>query len=308
MEIIIGVKYQLGSRIGGGSFGEIYHAKNTKTGEDVACKVEKKNNNKTIIKSQLLRETKIYHMLDGEVGIPKVRWFGYQNGMAVMVMDLLGKSLEDLFNYCGRAFSMKTVLMIAHNIICRIEVVHAKGLLHRDIKPENFLVGRKQNRHTVYLIDFGLAKYYRNPRTAKHITCHSGHELTGTARYASINAHKGFNQCRKDDLESIGYILIYFLRGSLPWQGLKATSNQDKYKLIEEKKCNTSVAELCEGLPSEFKNYFDHINMLGFEDTPDYIYLKGLFRELFVRSNFTYDRNILYDWEVKSADEISKNG
>jgi serine/threonine protein kinase len=133
---------------------------------------------------QLRREVKIYcKLLYGETGIPNVRWFGLVAERYVMVMDLLGKSLEDLFNYCNRRFTLKTVLVLAQEIITRIETIHNNGLLiHRDIKPENFLIGKGRERHTVYIIDFGLAKHFKNPRSGRHIGMHHGSDLTGTAR------------------------------------------------------------------------------------------------------------------------------
>jgi serine/threonine protein kinase len=184
------------------------------------------------------------------VGIPRVRWFGEGPDKNWMVMDLLGKSLEDLFNYCERKFSLKTVLVVAYELICRIETIHSKGkIVHRDIKPENFLMGRGRDRHTVYIIDFGLSKQYCNPRTGKHIQQRGGYSLTGTARYASVHAHEGIELSRRDDLMSIGYVLIYFLKGSLPWQGLHGQSSEEKYRLIYEKKRETSLVDLCSGTP-----------------------------------------------------------
>lgn len=184
------------------------------------------------------------------VGIPRVRWFGVGPDKSWMVMDLLGKSLEDLFNYCDRKFSLKTVLVIAYELVCRIETIHNKGkLVHRDIKPENFLMGRGRDRHTVYVIDFGLSKQFCNPRTGRHISARTGYSLTGTARYASIHAHEGKELSRRDDLISIGYVLVYFIKGALPWQGLHGSTSEEKYRLIYEKKQSTSLPELCEGIP-----------------------------------------------------------
>lgn len=292
MELRVGKKYRLGRKIGSGSFGDIYLGTNLTTGEEVAIKLES-------VKSkhpQLLRETKIYRSLHGVVGVPGVRWYGVEGDYNVMVIDLLGKSLEDLFNDCGRRFNLKTVLMLADQLLCRLEIIHTKCYIHRDIKPDNFLMGRGSRRHVAYVIDFGLAKLYRDPRTHRHIPYREGKNLTGTARYASINTHMGIEQSRRDDLESLGYVLMYFLRGSLPWQGLKANTKKQKYERILERKISTSTEMLCKGFPAEFRSYFEHVRSLRFDDRPDYDYLKRLFRELFFRKGFEYDN--LFDWEI----------
>eukprot|EP01038_Epipyxis_sp_PR26KG_P004112 gene4112-5862_t len=299
MELRVGKKYRLGAKIGSGSFGDIYHGTNLATGEQVAVKLES-------IKSkhpQLLRETKIYRSLAGVVGIPNVRWFGVEGDYNVMVLDLLGKSLEDLFNDCGRMFGLKTVLILADQLLCRLEIVHTKCYIHRDIKPDNFLMGRGARKHMVYVIDFGLAKLYRDPRTHRHVPYNEGKSLTGTARYASINTHMGIEQSRRDDLESIGYVMMYFLRGSLPWQGLKANTKKQKYDRILEKKISVSTDLLCKHFPSEFRSYFEHVKSLRFDDRPDYDYLKRLFRELFFRRGYTYDN--MFDWEVLNGASAS---
>ena len=150
-------------------------------------------------------------------------------------MELLGKSLEDLFQENQKKFSLKTVCLIAEQMLDRIEFIHNKNIIHRDIKPDNFVMGL-QNNYIVYILDFGLSKKYRSSRTHQHIKFCSNKKLTGTARYASINALKGCEQSRRDDLEAIGYVLMYFLRGSLPWQGLKVNRNEDRYKKIYQKK------------------------------------------------------------------------
>ncbi|CAI0419940.1 unnamed protein product [Linum tenue] len=245
---------------------------------------------------QLLYESKLYKILQGGTGIPNVKWFGVEGEYNVLVMDLLGPSLEDLFNFCSRKLSLKTVLMLADQMINRVEFVHSKSFLHRDLKPDNFLMGLGRRANQVYIIDFGLAKKYRDTSTHQHIPYRENKNLTGTARYASMNTHLGIEQSRRDDLESLGYVLMYFLRGSLPWQGLRAGTKKQKYEKISEKKVSTSIEALCRGYPTEFASYFHYCRSLRFDDKPDYAYLKRLFRDLFIREGFQFD--YVFDWTI----------
>ncbi|KAL8489765.1 hypothetical protein ACS0TY_025097 [Phlomoides rotata] len=292
MERIVGGKFKLGRKIGSGSFGEIFLATHIDTFEIVAVKIE---NNKTK-HPQLLYEAKLYNILQGGSGIPAIKWSGVNGEDNVLVLDLLGPSLEDLFVYCGRKFSLKTVLMLADQMITRIEFVHSKGFLHRDIKPDNFLMGLGRKANQVYIIDFGLAKRYRDSTTNRHIPYRENKNLTGTARYASCNTHLGIEQSRRDDLESLGYVLLYFLRGSLPWQGLKAATKKQKYDKICEKKLSTPIEVLCKSHPVEFASYFHYCHSLTFDQRPDYGFLKRLFRELFTREGYEFD--YIFDWTI----------
>ncbi|XP_062206646.1 casein kinase 1-like protein 2 [Phragmites australis] len=292
MEPRVGNKFRLGRKIGSGSFGEIYLGTNIQTNEEVAIKLE----NVKTKHPQLLYESKIYRILQGGTGILNIRWFGVEGDYNVLVMDLLGPSLEDLFNFCSRKLSLKTVLMLADQMINRVEFVHSKSFLHRDIKPDNFLMGLGRRANQVYIMDFGLAKKYRDTSTHQHISYRENKNLTGTARYASVNTHLGIEQSRRDDLESLGYVLMYFLRGSLPWQGLKAGTKKQKYEKISEKKVATSIEALCRGYPTEFASYFHYCRSLRFDDKPDYSYLKRLFRDLFIREGFQFD--YVFDWTI----------
>eukprot|EP01016_Furgasonia_blochmanni_P043935 TRINITY_DN6046_c0_g1_i11.p1 TRINITY_DN6046_c0_g1~~TRINITY_DN6046_c0_g1_i11.p1 ORF type:complete len:493 (-),score=90.65 TRINITY_DN6046_c0_g1_i11:171-1649(-) len=286
--------YKLTKKLGAGAFGEIFLGINIKTNEEFAVKLEHASTKHP----QLFYEAKLYQYLlhDNTVadkGIPQVHYCACEGDYNIMVLDLLGQSLEDLFNLCNRKFSLKTVLMLADQMISRIEYVHSRHFLHRDIKPDNFLMGSGKKVHKVYIIDFGLAKRYIG-KDGKHIPYRENKNLTGTARYASVNTHMGIEQARRDDLESLGYVMMYFLRGALPWQNLKASNKKDKYERIMEKKLSTPIDALCKGFPNEFGQYLTYCRNLRFEDKPDYNYLRNMLRDLFTKSGYEYD--YIYDW------------
>ena len=294
-------KYKADSKIGQGSFGNIYSAHNINNGELYALKFEKRNRGHSLLET----ETYILCYLKGE-GIPFIKSYGFSGEFNILVMELLGKSLETLFQENNCKFSLKTVCMLGEQMISRLEYIHKKYILHRDIKPDNFTIGRGKQSHIVYLIDFGLSKKFRSSKgNHEHIKYNENKRLIGTARYASINALKGCEQGRRDDMEALGYVLMYFLRGNLPWQGLKLNKGDDRYRKIYEIKKNTTPEELCVGFPRQFYEYIKYTRSLAFEQEPDYHYLKKLIYNVMDKYEFSLD--YLYDWGIsKKKNEYSE--
>jgi serine/threonine protein kinase len=237
-------------------------------------------------------------------GLPEVKNFGCNNDYNILIMELLGHSLENLFQSQNRKLSLKTTCMLGIQMIDRIEYIHSRKFIHRDIKPDNFVMGRGKNSHILYILDFGLSKKYWSSSHQSHIPFITGKKLTGTARYASVNALSGYEQSRRDDLESIAYIFIYFLKGNLPWQGLKINKKEDRYKRICEIKKEYTSDKLCKGLPKELEYFVDYIKDLDFTEVPDYEYLKTLLRKIMDKNKFEMD--FFYDW-CKEKPKIKKD-
>ena len=216
-------------------------------------------------------------------------------------MELMGKSLENIFeNSNPKNFSVNCVAKLGLQMIEILQFIHNKNIIHRDIKPDNFVVGKNDKNKNLYLLDFGLAKKYRSSKTLEHYPMIKHKNLTGTARYASINALNGLSQSRRDDLEAVGYVLLYFLRGKLPWQGIRLKKKEERYNRIMEKKIETTPEELCKDFPQEFELYIKYCRRLEYTEDPDYIYLMKLFNNVLKG----YSENI-YDWDIINKTAIT---
>lgn len=285
---IVSDNYIFIKKIGSGSFGEVYLAE-YKNGGYVAAKIEDRKKSPRII-----NEYKIYNYLHKKnftIGLPKIYDFIQTPYYNMMFMQLLGPSLEDIFVKSGRIFTLPTVFKLALQLITLMKDLHATNFVHRDIKPNNFLIGRDNHKDQIYMMDFGLSKKYIT--NGKHIEFRDNRSLIGTARYASRNMHMGFEPARRDDLESVGYMLVYFLKGSLPWQGLKKEKNVSHLDVIGNCKMCTSIETLCHGVPECFAEYVRYCRKLKFEECPDYQIIQKIFVDGYTKENIEPK----FEWE-----------
>ena len=290
-------KYKLLKKIGKGSFGNIYICKDIISNQFFAAKLENKESNINILEKEYktMKNINIYK-------IPYVKEYGSNNIYNILIMQLLGKSLEQIFEQIlhKEKMSLHCICNIALQIIDILEQIHNKNYIHRDIKPSNFLFGNNSsNNNKIYLIDFGLAKKYREDNNNKHHEMKQGKKLIGTARFASVNAMDGLSQSRRDDLESLGYMLIYFLKGKLPWQNFMIKNKEERYDKIKQKKKNIDINELCSDCPDEIVQYITYVKNLKFDEDPNYIYIKNLFNNIL--NKFEKKFYYFYDWDNAKA-------
>ena len=295
-QLIFG-RYKIINKLDEGAFGQVYLGMNIKNNEKVAIKLEPRNNKLFFL------ETEAYFLfiLKG-LGIPKIETYGHNQKYNILVETLLGKSLQYLFYKNQRFFNIKDVLMMGIQMVQRLKFIHSKYIIHRDIKPENFLIGNK-DPYLIYLIDFGLSKKYRSSRTGKHVQFSIPKRMTGTARFSSLNALKGYQVSRRDDLESIAYILIFFMKGGLPWENVESLKKGNKYREIYKLKVLNTPEKLCQNLPSEICEFLKYTRSLDFEQEPNYEYCCSLFNNALIKIGSYND--LFFSW-IKDPTIINK--
>ena len=293
-------KYKIIRKINEGNFSYIYQAIN-KSGEYFCCKIESINSPSLLLEE----ESKIMDYLRGP-NIPSIKLFGQSGEYNVLVMQLLGKSLDYYIKKLEK-FSIKTTVMLAYQMIDILEFIHQRHIIHRDIKPSNFLMGLGKSSLDLFIIDFGFAKKYRSNKTSKLNGMTKGHKLTGTARFSSINAMKGVEQSCRDDLESLAYVLYYFLKGSLPWQGIKEKTIEEMNKKILDKKMKIKSEELGQNLPIQFCEFLEYAKTLKYDEQPNYNLFKKKMKEIICIDNDESNFDKIYDWIDKQKVDREKN-
>lgn len=313
---VIDDTWQLTAKLGRGSFGKVYKGKNIQTGEQVAVKIAQDYDGD----ERLQIEYDVYKGLRNTpteiVGVPRVHYFGKDRSHNVLVMDLLGNTLEETLRDCGGKLSIKSTLMIGIQLLRRLQLVHHKGYIHRDVKPGNMLIGLSDDDR-VYLLDFGVSEQYRDYETREHIKRAEERTIVGSVPFISINAHSGASQSPRDDLESLGYSLVYLFKGKLPWQDFKihllpwqqqgTKANLRLYRKLGVLKTKISLEKLCEDMPRSMIKYFRYVKGLESGARPNYAKLRGILRKGLEEEGLVEDRD--FDWmQIRKGVSGSGNG
>ncbi|ESL08818.1 protein kinase [Trypanosoma rangeli SC58] len=298
-------KFRLDRLLGKGGFGEVYAGVQVSTGEPIAAKLEWNRGCRFLFhEARVMQDIQNSTPNRALLGIPELKYFGQEGDFRILIMSLLGPSLEDLHAKLGR-FSLKTTVMLADEMLSRLEFIHSVGYVHRDLKPDNYLLGVGRNARHLYLIDLGLSVRYRSSN-GKHREMATGKSFVGTSRYASLRTHMGFSQSRRDDMEQLSYILIYLYRGQLPWSGLRIKDRDAREKAIGEIKQKLTTAQICSRCPAQFEGLLAYSRKLEFTESPQYEMCRILITSVLDTIGPNVKHDFLYDWvAVKGVDTPS---
>lgn len=285
--------YSLLRKIGSGGYGDIYKALNVSSRSKLAIKCETSSSKSDC----LYQEYKLYTLLlknSYKKGIiPHVYDYFRENGRNYLVMDLLGRSISDIFKRNDRKFSLKTVMMLGELMLMDLEYFHSHNIIHKDVKPNNFMFGLKEDSKQLFLIDLGFAKKFI--QNGRHIPFKENKGFKGTYRYSSLNSHFGYELSRRDDLESLCYVMLYLVKGVLPWQNLYGLDKNDKVEKIKKIKLEWPYEKICQDADEVFVDFLKYCRGLKFEEVPDYEYCKELFRNCLRRKGYEFD--LKFCWE-----------
>jgi len=306
--------------IGEGSFGKVFFGKHKSSNKKVAIKIPKdRKYNQNFID----KEIKYIKMLQNEKGFPKPLNTYLINGKNIIVESLLGPNLYNLFIYCGKKFPLKTICLLGLQLINRLQSMHKLGLIHRDVKPNNFTWGNFTNHNymqdkkvnnngidlnTIFLIDFGLSCPYLDLEDGTLYKNIIGIKFVGTQKFSSLNSHLGVRLSRKDDLESLMYALIYFYKGKLPWQDIKAKEEAERSRKVKEMKYRITSSQLCNGMPSEIEKMMSYIKNMNFDEFPNYNRLINGLKTILKGINYSLNLEGEFDyiWEKKIYDDYKR--
>ena len=297
-KIIFG-KFQIMKLIGKGAYSRIFSVKNLANNNIFAMKVQDKSE----FYGNLENEAYILYQLKG-LGIPKIISYGRYRKYKVLVMELLGKSIDQMFIEninIEEKLKKKDAILAGIQMLDRIEYIHSKNLLHLDIKPNNFLVGEPDSS-LIYIIDFGFSKQYKSFRTGKHIHYSKKNYFNGNLVFSSARTMNGIESSRRDDLESLGYVLIHLFSKELPWENIPYKNNNEYAQKAYRLKKTIPLETLCKDAPKEMIDFMKYVKSLKFEEQPNYNYLRNLLGNAIKKY-----KDVHFSWVNKSLISFERN-
>lgn len=227
--------------------------------------------------------------------VPKFYSYGGCDGFNYLAMQICGPNIGEIQKAAWQGqLSVPTVTHLAYQMLIALSSLHKLRIVHRDLKPDNYCWGTLEDPNTIKLLDFGLSKQYKS--CGKHIPMRFDKDLTGTARYVSINTHKGLEQSRRDDLEALSYVITYLFKGGkLPWIGIHVSDRNLHFKKILEKKMTVDLYMLCDNCPTEMVDFITYCRNLQFDQDPSYTYLVNLLENISYERSFSL-LEVQLDW------------